>query len=96
MEGTGLLGMQIESERMWDDSGLENFINSLGTLISLLPSKITKVKQYPLPTAALMEIDEVVTDLEKKRGIIKRTNLLYSSLLWPVKKLTWHWHFKVY
>lgn len=71
MEGTGLLGIQIESERMWDDSGLENFISSLETSKPLLPYKITNVKQYPLPTAALTGIDEVVTDLEKKEASLK-------------------------
>lgn len=71
MEGTGLLGIQIESERMWDDSGLEIFINSLGTSIPLLPSKFTNGKQYPLPTAALMRIDKLVTDLEKKEASLQ-------------------------
>lgn len=53
--------------------------------IPLPPSRITNVKQYPLPTAALKGIDVIVKDLEQ-RGIIARIHSPYNSPIWPVKK----------
>ncbi|KAK4825914.1 hypothetical protein QYF61_003409 [Mycteria americana] len=57
-------------------------------------ARVTDVRQYPSPAAALMGIDGVVTELEK-RGIIKRTHSPYNSLVWPVKKQTGQWRFTV-
>lgn len=59
-----------------------------------IPSKIINDRQYLLSAAALMGIDGVVTELEK-RGIIKRTHSPYNSPVWPVKKPTRQWHFTV-
>lgn len=60
-------------------------LNLLQTSIPLHPSKITNVRQYPLPAAAFMGIDRVVTELEE-RGIIKRTHSPYNSPVWLVQK----------
>ena len=103
---TNILGFGILREQMWrlPDGTVWSFVSnkkeagivklSLSqTPIPLPPSKITNVRQYP-PPAALMGIDGVVTDLEK-RGILKRTHSPYNSPVWPVKKRTGQWHFTV-
>ena len=69
-------------------------LSLLQTLKPLPPSKVTNIRQYPSPAAALMGIDGVVTELEK-RGIIKRIHSPYNSPVWPVKKPTGPWHFTV-
>lgn len=104
---TNILGFDILHGCMWKlpdgtvwsfathqrDSGTMR-LSLLQTSIPLSPAKIINDRQYLLSAAALMGIDGVVTELEK-RGIIKRTHSPYNSLVWPVKKPTRPWHFTV-
>jgi len=104
---TNLLGFDLLHGRvwklpdgtMWSFAGHEKGLGTvalslLETSIPLPPSKITNVRQYPLPAAALTSIDGVVVELEK-RGIIETTHSPYNSPVWPVKKPAGQWCFTV-
>lgn len=104
---SNLLGFDVLRGRMWKfpdgtawsfagrKKGLDTVkLGLLETSIPLPPSKITNVRQYPLPAAALAGADGVVSDLEK-RNIIQRTHSPYNSPVWPVKKPTGQWRFTV-
>jgi len=104
---TNILGFDILHGCMWKlpdgtvwsfathqrDSGTMR-LSLLQTSIPSSPAKIINDRQYLLSAAALMGIDGVVTELEK-RDIIKRTHSPYNSPVWPVKKPTRQWHFTV-
>ncbi|GAB0208371.1 pol-like protein ENS-3 [Grus japonensis] len=83
-----------DGEIAWLEEDETKAINLLEMSIPLPPSRITNVKQYPLPAAAHSGIDGVVTDLEK-RGIITRTHSPYNSPVWPVKKLNGQWRLTI-
>ncbi|GAB0206094.1 pol-like protein ENS-3 [Grus japonensis] len=78
----------------WLEDDGPKAINLLEMSVPLPPSKITNVKQYPLPAAAHSDIDGVVTDLEK-RGIITRTHSPYNSPVWPVKNPNGQWRLTI-
>ncbi|GAB0208996.1 pol-like protein ENS-3 [Grus japonensis] len=85
---------QGDGEIAWLEEDETKAINLLEMSIPLPPSRITNVKQYPLPAAAHSGIDGVVTDLEK-RGIITRTHSPYNSPIWPVKKPNGQWRLTI-
>ncbi|GAB0209671.1 pol-like protein ENS-3 [Grus japonensis] len=83
-----------DGEIAWLEEDETKAINLLEMSIPLPPSRITNVKQYPLPAAAHSGIDGVVTDLEK-RGVITRTHSPYNSPIWPVKKPNGQWRLTI-
>lgn len=76
---------QGDGEIVWFEEDEPNSIHLLEMSIPLPPCKITNVRQYPLPAAAHLDIDRVVSGLEE-RGIITRMHSPYNSPVLPVKK----------
>lgn len=99
---TNLLGIDALKGRGWEDS--EGLLWTFGTsqlnirllqTAPLLPfSKVTSIKQYPLPLGAKEGIKPVIQEM-REQGVVINTHSPFNSPVWPVKKPNGKWRLTV-